>query len=152
MSERPIIGWREWVALPELCALPVKAKVDTGAQTSAIHALDLDGFRRRGADWVRFTLLPDQRGRRGEVEVEAHVIDRRMVRSSTGQRELRPVIVTEVVLMERSFPIEVTLTRRDVMGFRMLLGRQALSKRFVVDPARSFVAGRPDKPRRARRG
>jgi hypothetical protein len=150
MSARPVIGWREWVELPALCALPVRAKVDTGAQTSAIHAFDVEPLRRRGAEWVRFTLLPAQRTRDGATEVEARVVEQRTVRSSTGHSELRPVIETEIVLLGERFVIELTLASRDVMGFRMLLGRQALRKRFVVDPGRSFVAGRPGRPRRKR--
>ena len=148
MSARPVIGWREWVELPALCATPVKAKVDTGAQTSAIHAFDVEAVRRRGAEWVRFTLLPAQRSRAGAVRVEVPVVERRAVRSSTGHSELRPVIETEIVLHGQRYAIELTLASRDVMGFRMLLGRQALRKRFVVDPGRSFVTGRPGRRRR----
>lgn len=138
---RPTIGWREWVALPRLGVPPLKAKVDTGARSSALHAagieiLEVDGERR-----VRFKVHPQQRSRKGAIACEAPLLDLRKVRDSGGRQTVRPVIETVVQLDRRIWPIEVTLTARSRMGFRMLLGRQAIRRRFVVDPSRSFLAG-----------
>lgn len=142
----PVIGWREWVALPDLGVEAIKVKVDTGARTSSLHAPGMEFFEREGEDWVRFVVQP-QRDRSSEaVAVEARIADRRAVRNSGGQEEMRPVIVTDVELAGHRWPIEVTLTRRDSMGFRMLLGRQAIRKRFTVDPGVSFRAGRRPSP------
>lgn len=137
-----VVGWREWSSLPELGIERIKVKVDTGARTSALHAFDVEELERDGEPWLRFRVHPLQRNAHTTVEAEARLIDRREVRSSTGRVTLRPVIRTRVVLGAESWPIEVTLVRRDLMGFRMLLGRQALRKRFVVDPNRSFLMGK----------
>jgi len=133
------LGWREWAALPELGIDRIKVKVDTGARTSTLHAYGIDFFRQGDEDWVRFQIHPIQRNVRVSVEARARLADRRRVRSSSGHERLRPVIQTPIVLGGERWPIELTLVRRDMMGFRMLLGRQAIRKRFVVDPARSFV-------------
>lgn len=138
----PVIGWREWVALPELGVPSVKAKVDTGARTSSLHAFDLEFEKRRGSEWVRFGIHPEQRSARFATTVEARVLEWRSVRSSSGRAERRPVILTEVELLGRRFEVELTLTSRDAMGFRMLLGREATRRRFLVDPGRSFLNGR----------
>ena len=138
----PAIGWREWLALPDLGVAAVKVKIDTGARSSALHAFDVEPFRRRGRDWVRFIVQPLQRGKGPRVESEAEVLDVRSVRSSSGQSERRWVIATTAVLGEHKWPIELTLTNRDEMGFRMLLGREALRRRFVIDCGRSFLYGR----------
>lgn len=142
-DELPHIGWREWVALPDLGVRRVKAKVDTGALTSALHAFDIRRFRRGKKRMVRFKIHPYQRDTKRTVEAEAPLADRRMVRSSSGHETLRAVIVTEVEVLGQRWPIELTLVARGDMGFRMLLGRQALRGRFVVDPGRSFEGGRP---------
>lgn len=138
-TELPVIGWREWVRLPELGVARIKAKVDTGARTSALHAFDLERFTMAGTPWVRFCVHPVQRDSHTTVEVTAPLIDERKVRSSSGKATVRPVIRTLVRLGEHRFPLELTLVRRDVMGFRMLLGRQAIRRRFLVDPGRSFL-------------
>jgi hypothetical protein len=138
-----VIGWREWLRLPELGVHRIKAKVDTGARTSALHAENVRYVRRRGERWVRFTVHPFQRTHAGAVEAAAPLVEERRVRSSSGVQELRPVVETLVVIGEREWPIELTLTRRDVMGFRMLLGRQALRRFAVVDPGRSFLTRKP---------
>lgn len=138
-----MIGWREIVALPELGVPALKAKVDTGARTSALHAWHVEEIERDGEAWVRFELHPQQRSAAGAVTAEARLVDQRPVRSSSGRAEHRHVIETDVELGGQRWPIEVTLTRRDAMGFRMLLGRQAIRRRFVVDPGRSWQAGRP---------
>ena len=135
---RPVLGWREWVALPELGIERIKAKVDTGARSSAIHAFEPERFRRRGADWVRFSLHPLQRRSEPEIVAEAELLDVRTVRSSTGHEDERLVIRTGLVLLGDEYPIELTLSRRDQMGFRMLLGREAVRRRFLVDPGGSY--------------
>lgn len=139
----PLIGWREWIALPELSIDAIKAKVDTGARSSALHAFDVERFERDGAPWVRFRVHPVQRDTDITVEAMAALADERSVRSSLGHAQIRPVIVTPVRLGQDRWPVELTLTNRDVMGFRFLLGRQAIRGRYAVDPGRSYVHGRP---------
>lgn len=138
----PIIGWREWVALPGLRVPSVKAKVDTGARSSSLHAFALKEFRRGRRELVSFSLHPEQRSARHAQDVTLPVVDHRRVRSSNGQLEQRPVVQIEVELLGRRWDVEFTLTNRDEMGFRMLLGRTALRGRFLVDPGRSFLGGR----------
>ena len=140
--ERPPLGWREWIALPGLGVPALKAKVDTGARTSAIHAHDVRRFQRKGALWLRFEVYPLQGKSTPEIVCEAPVVDERTVTDSGGHREKRFVIETDFRLGDQQYPIEMTVTRRDTMLFRMLLGRTAIAKRFVVDPGRSFVLGR----------
>lgn len=151
--ERPAIGWREWVSLPELGISGVKVKVDTGARTSALHAFDIELKRRSGRRIVRFKVHPFQRDTKRTVCAEAELIEERMVRNTSGKQSLRPVVRTPVELMGERWDIELTLVGRDEMGFRMLLGREAVRGRFVVDPGRSFCSkklGR--KSRKAKRG
>ncbi|MDW3220416.1 MAG: RimK/LysX family protein [Acidimicrobiales bacterium] len=131
-----VIGWREWIDLPDLGVTGVKAKVDTGARTSALHAIGLVEID--GGDRVRFEIRPRQRNRIGMATVECDVVDRRRIRSSNGRTEIRPVIRTSLQLAGVTKTIELTLTNRDEMGFRMLIGRQALRRHFLVDPATSF--------------
>jgi len=147
-KQLPMIGWREWVALPELGIATIKAKVDTGARSSALHAFDIDFFSRQGKRMVRFKVHPCQRDTQQTVAAEAELVDERGVRNSGGRLETRPVIRTTVELMGERWPIELTLTNRDAMGFRMLLGRQALRRRFLVHAGRSFLAGVEEPHRR----
>lgn len=148
-AAQSVVGWREWVRLPELGVPWVKAKVDTGAKTSSLHAFDLQPVERDGAGWVRFAVHPWQASAEDEVVVEVPVHDRRSVRSSSGHAEERYVVLLPLVLGEREVLAEVTLTDRDEMGFRMLVGREALVQGFLVDPALSYAGGRP--PRAVRR-
>ena len=138
------IGWREWVALPDLGIPAIKAKIDTGARSSAIHAFNLDTFDKRGRPWVAFDLHPIQRHAHPSVRCTAPLRGYRDVRSSNGDVEERPLIRTRLALGPyRRWKIDLTLTNRDEMGFRLLLGRRALRRRCVIDPGRSFLQGVP---------
>lgn len=151
-AEKTTIGWREWVRLPELEGAVVKAKVDTGARTSSLHAFDLTETERDGETWIEFSFHPLQRDEDTVARGAARLVDRRKVTASSGHSELRYVVETELELNEHSFPIEMTLTRRDAMGFRMLLGRRALRDHAIVDPRRSYLgAESKEQRRRARR-
>jgi hypothetical protein len=144
-----LVGWREWVGLPGLGVPWIKAKIDTGAQTSSLHAFGLREFKKDGEPWVRFEVHPWQYSSRDGVKIELPIHDRRRVRSSTGHIQNRVVVLIELRMLDRTLPVEVTLTRRDSMGFRMLVGREALSNGFLVDPAASYLGGKP--PQRVRR-
>jgi hypothetical protein len=139
-----VVGWREWVALPQAGVEWVKAKIDTGARSSAIHAFDLEAFDDDdGTAWVRFSLHPWQRSDDDHVELSLPVLDRREVRSSNGQVEQRYAVALDVTLAGRTITTVMTLSNRDEMGFRMLIGREALERGFLVDASRSYAGGRP---------
>ena len=139
-----MLGWREWVQLPELGLDSIKAKVDTGARTSALHAFEVSAFEEDGKRRVEFKMHPNQRDRDTVVVCRADIKDERVVRDSGGHQEKRWVIETPVCIGEHCWPIELTLTSRDDMLFRMLLGRTAMRKRALVDPSRSYLTGKRD--------
>ncbi len=134
-----IIGWREWLDLPDLGVVKIKAKIDTGARSSALHAFHLESFQRDGKEIIRFQVHPYQRNSHYAIAAEAEVLEWRQVKSSGGHTQLRPVILTTVDLGGEQWQIDLTLTNRDVMGFRMLLGREAVRHRFLVNPGKSFL-------------
>lgn len=157
MTETPhsntLAGWREWVRLPEIGVPWIKAKLDTGAQTSSLHAYDVEPLERDGADWVRFKVRPWQRSEDDEAVVELPVYDRRRVRSSSGHVQERVVVLMPIVLIDREVTAEVTLSNRDSMGFRMLIGREALRRGFDVTSSRSYLGPKAPRPlRRKNRG
>jgi len=138
VANRYILGWEEWVSLPELGLPAIKAKVDTGARTSALHAYFVEPVDVEGVEMVRFGVHPIPRRDDVEIICTARVKDRREVTSSNGERENRYVIETPVRIGEREWPIEITLTNRNAMAYRMLIGRQAITDDILVDPASSF--------------
>jgi hypothetical protein len=141
----PKLGWREWIALPEMKLPHIKAKVDTGARTSTLHAFFIDPFHRGKQQWVRFGIHPHQHNNEIAVECEAPVKDRRLVADSGGHRQKRFIIETKLIIGRQLFQAEMTLTNRDSMKFRMLLGRTAMKGRFIVDPEKSYLQGEPDR-------
>jgi len=139
-----IVGSQEWCGFPDLGVPAIKARVDSGAKTSSIHAFNIQPFKRHGESWVSFEVHPLQGNRRTTMKCESMVIDRRIIKSSSGIKEKRYVISTPFSLGYRVWDIELTLANRDSMGYRMLLGRQAMSDRILVDPAASFCHGEID--------
>jgi hypothetical protein len=150
ITDLPVIGWREWVGLPDLGIKSIKAKVDTGARSSSLHAFNLQEFERNGVKWVRFQVHLVQRKSSDVVEAVAMVLDFRSVRSSSGKATVRPVIVTNIELFGTIWPVELTLASRDEMGFRMLLGREAFRGRFLVDAGKSYYGGKPKRKKKAK--
>ncbi|TAK64725.1 ATP-dependent zinc protease [Methylobacter sp.] len=144
MIHKPMLGWREWVGLPELNLEKIKAKIDTGARSSALHAFAIEPYRKGGQRWVMFAIHPLQK--RCDVAIECHaaVKDRRVVTDSGGHKQRRYVIETQLVLGQSVIKAEMTLTNRDSMRFRMLLGRTAMGARFIIDSSASYLQGRPD--------
>lgn len=138
-----LAGWREWVRLPDAGVPWIKAKLDTGARSSALHAFDISEFERDGVAWVRYVVHPWQSGEDDPVQIESPVLDTREVRSSSGHSDERLVVAMTLRLLGREITAEMTLSNRDEMGFRMLVGREALRQGLVVDPSRSYLGERP---------
>jgi len=138
-SSKSLVGWREWVALPFLGIFSIKAKIDTGAKTSTLHAYDVQTVRRQGRDFVRFKVHPVQRSTRRVIDCEAPLLEWRQVTDSSGRRTMRPVVRTTLEIGGVAVSAEVTLIARDAMGFRMLIGREALRRKWLVDPSKSFI-------------
>lgn len=139
---KTVVGWREWIHLPELSKIKIKAKVDTGAKTSAIHAEDIKIIKKGEKRYVRFKLLPDQDSDAKSKIVTLELVEKRKIRSSVGHETIRPVVKTCLRMGGEIFAIEMTLVNRDIMGFRMLIGREALKGRFLVDPQKSFLVSK----------
>jgi hypothetical protein len=144
-SNRKLVGWREWVRLGDLDLPPLKAKIDTGARTSALHAFELATFVESGQKWVRFSIHPYQ-NKNVIRTCAAPILDRRSVSDSGGHRYLRYIIQSDLTLGDQTWPIELSLAGRETMRFRLLLGRTALQHRFVIDPALSYCFGKKPKP------
>jgi len=140
-TQMKALGWREWVQLPDLVDVPIKAKVDTGAKTTSLHAFFIEPYIKDGKPWVKFLLHPNQNDNDIEVECHAAVSDRREVSDSGGHKEKRYVIESSIVMGKDVLIAELTLTDRDSMSFRMLLGRNLLRGAFVVDSGSSFLMG-----------
>jgi ribosomal protein S6--L-glutamate ligase len=145
MSEQKIlIGWQEWCALPTLNVAYIKAKVDTGAKTSSLHAFNIEEFRRDRKKYISFDIHPIQDNDNIIITAKAMVTDERYVMSSSGHKEKRYVIETMLYLGNKKYNIELTLTNRDSLRFRMLLGRDALRSHCIIDPSkRSCIAKYP---------
>ncbi len=142
MTEPLKLGWREWCSLPDLNIAAIKAKIDTGAKTSALHAYQVDPFIQDGCDMVRFLIHPIQKNNTFSLECTAPIKDQREVSDSGGHKEMRYIIETRVVIGDKARLIEMSLTNRDTMRFRMLLGRRAMEEHTLVDPAASYLNGR----------
>ena len=134
-----IIGWRERVALPTLGIDSINAKIDTGAATSALHVTGIVESLKEGEVWLDFSVHPTQRSHAGSFRTGAWKVGERSVRNTGGKSELRPVIKIPIKVGDRRFRTDITLTRRDLMGFRMLIGRRTLRRRFIVDTSKSWV-------------
>jgi hypothetical protein len=144
-KEKLVVGWREWVSLPDLNLHHIKAKIDTGARTSALHAFSVRGYKKKGVHRVKFLIHPFQSRSDIVKECDAKIVDERWVTDSGGHREKRYVILTTLVMGDEAWDIEMTLTNRDTMKFRMLLGRTAMHGKVMVNPGRSFLVGKKPK-------
>jgi hypothetical protein len=142
-STKVRLGWREWVALPDLGIGLIKAKVDTGARTSCLHTFRTEPYTENGERRVKFWVHPTQNDLQEVIECDARVLDERNVSDSGGHKELRLVVETNLVVGDQSWPIEMTLTNRDSMRFRMLIGRTAMAGWATVFPEASYLAGQP---------
>ncbi|HMO14038.1 MAG TPA: RimK/LysX family protein [Pirellulaceae bacterium] len=143
-----IVGWREWVSLPSLGIARIKAKVDSGARTSTLHAYDIETYFDRGEEFVRFKVHYLQNNDNVFAESVARVVEHRIVKSSSGHESNRPVIDTQIHFLNQAWNLEITLVGREQMGFRMLIGREALRGRFLIDPNLSYVGGRLSKKKK----
>lgn len=143
LQSKIILGSEEWCSFPELGIPTIKARVDSGAKTSALHAINIAPFKKEGQNWVKFDINPIQNNVKTIIHCEAPLVDKRIVKSSSGFREERHVIQTQLEIGNSKWLIEMTLTNRDSMGFRMLLGREAMSGRVLVDPEQQYLLGQP---------
>ncbi len=143
--DKTVIGNQEWCAFPDLGVPAIKARIDSGAKTSSIHAFNIQRFRRQGEAWVSFEVHPIQNNRRIVIRCERPLIDKRVVRNTSGLTETRYVVRSQLKLGNELWDIELTLANRDSMGFRMLLGREAMRGRVLVDPSLSCALGDKDK-------
>ncbi|MFT6864477.1 MAG: hypothetical protein ACJAVK_003043 [Akkermansiaceae bacterium] len=144
-SQHILVGWREWLALPDLPIPSIKAKIDSGARTSCLHTAEYEIFQKDDQDWVRFTVHPIKRHDEVESHAEAPVVDYRVVRDSGGHEERRPFIKTTLQVGKEKWEIELSLSNRENMKFRMLLGRTGMSDRILIDCAKSYLAGKKPK-------
>lgn len=144
-SQHLTVGWREWVSLPEIHVPAIKAKIDTGARTSCLHTANYEIFQKDKQDWVRFTVHPIKQHDEVETHAEAPVSDYRIVRDSGGHEERRPFIRSILKMGNQSWEIELSLSNREQMKFRMLLGRTGLRQRVLVDCASSYLSGNKSK-------
>ncbi len=142
------IGWREWIALPELGIKHIKVKVDSGARSASLHAYDVETFLHAGEEFVRFKVHYLQHRDTKFVEATSRLVEHRLIKSSSGHESIRPVILTQMQFLGVNWTIEVTLADREQMGFRMLLGREAIRGRYLIDPDRSYYGGKPTKIKR----
>ncbi|NVJ90517.1 MAG: ATP-dependent zinc protease [Methylocystaceae bacterium] len=134
-----VLGWCEWVKFPEFGNVRIKAKTDTGAQTSALHAWKIKPFEKEGENWISFEIHPLQKSQKDKIRCEAKVTEIKVVKSSNGQKENRYTITTHVIIGPYEYPIDLTLTNRDEMGYRMLIGRAAIAGCFLVDCGHSYI-------------
>jgi hypothetical protein len=139
-----LIGWRECISLPDYGISLIRAKIDTGAASSSIHATHIEYFQEGDREMVKFQVHPHQRNIHDTMTIIAPLIEHRAIKSSNGHKQTRPVISTQVKLGKHQWEIELNLTNRSLMGYRMLMGRQALRKRFLVDASKSFLQSLPD--------
>ena len=147
-KERKIIGWREIVDFPNFGIKKIKAKVDTGARTSSLHAYNIKVRKTSRGEYVDFEVHPEQRNTKKTIKCSSKILEYRKIKSSNGQSELRPVVLAELKLLGEIFTIELTLTNRDEMGFRLLLGRESFRKNFLVDAGNSFYGEKEKKKKK----
>jgi ribosomal protein S6--L-glutamate ligase len=143
MDDKIIIGAREWCSLPNLGIELIKAKVDSGAKTTALHADNLEKFYKNDEKWVKFSIKPLKSRQDLIVQCEAKLLEKRIIKSSNGSKEERVVIESDLVLGNKTYPIEITLTNRKLMGFNMLLGRQAMEGKNLIDCNLRYILGKP---------
>jgi ribosomal protein S6--L-glutamate ligase len=141
--DKIIIGKEEWCSLPLLCIESIKVRVDTGAKTSAIHAINIMPFKKEGVRWVRYEVHPIEEDDHITVECESRIVGRRRIKSTNGEADVRYIVASTLSISGHSWDIELSLANRDAMGYRMLLGRQAMAGKVLVDPQASFLQGEP---------
>lgn len=150
ISEYTPIGWREWIMFPDWDYFTIKVKVDTGARTSSLHVVNLKYFEREAKRWVTFEIYPWQKSKEDKIKVSAPVKFFKNVKSSSGCMEKRPVIMAKLKISDKIIETELNLSNRSTMGFRMLLGRAAIKKEFIVLPGRSYLGKKPNSEIRKR--